>query len=267
MSSRLAAALLFGLALAGCARKPRPEEIVDGWALARKALTGGDACFAARAEYCITDPAFIDAAIQPRLDDLYGGEMPQRKVYADAIVRAGVTEYRRAMMKPENITKVEALVKERYDNPKVESKGDEVVADMGVVPGHIEPAIATLGLRLTKSDLIESGSFKEDEARRLLVHFAKKYADKARVRVIVSIVTAQGMQTEGYLYLRGEKRVVVHLGGHAHTTGSLAGGDAALEKTPLSLEALTLCKEVGAPPSAPDCPAPDKPPEAPPGDP
>ncbi len=261
MSPRLVASLLLGLALGGCSRKPRPEETVDGWSMSRKALTSGQECFAGRPEYCITDPAFVDAAIKPRLDDLYGGEMPLRKLYVDAIVRAAINEYRRAMMKPESITKVEQLVKERYDNPKVEIKGDEVAADMGVVPGRIEPSIATLGLRLTKSELIDLGSWKEDEARRVLALFAKKYPDKTRVRVSVSIVTAHGMETESYLYLRNEKRLVVYLGDHARSTGVLAEGDGALTQVPLALDGLMLCKEVGAPPNAPECPLLEKPAE------
>ena len=138
---------------------------------------------------------------------------------------------------------------------------------MGVVPGRIEPSIATLGLRLTKSDLVDGGSWKEDEARRVLALFAKKYPDKARVRVAVAIVTAHGMETESYLYLRNEKRLVVYLGDHARSTGVLEGGDAALAKMPLALDTLLLCKEVGAPPSAPECPLLEKPAEPVPADP
>ncbi len=231
---------LFGAA--GCKRKPPPEETVDGWALARKALTSGRECFAARPEYCITDPAFVDAAIQPRLDELYGGEMPLRKVNADAIVRASITEYRRAMMKPENMLRVEELVRERYGNPKITMEGDEVVVDMGVVPGPIGPSLATSSLRLVSSELIENGSWKESEAHRVLSSFAKKYPEKRRVRVGVTIVSARGgMEPETYRYLRDDKRVAVYLGDDAHTTKPLAD-EGELATVPLSLAALEPCK-------------------------
>lgn len=236
-------ALGVGLALAGCRRHTPPEEVVDGWALARKALTNGEQCFAARADYCITDPAFVDAAVQPRLDELYGGEMPPRKLYADAVVRAAVNEYRRAMMKPPNIARIEELVRERYHNPKVAIEGDEVVVDMGVVPGHIEPAVATLALRLAKSDLVENGSWKESEARRVLTTYAKKYPEKGRIRVAVTVVNAKGtMDVETFRYLRADKRLVVELGDGARVTPVLDGGDAALENVKLALDALEPCK-------------------------
>jgi hypothetical protein len=257
------AVFLLGLAVvAGCHRRPPPEEVVDGWALARKALTNGHECFASRADYCITDPAFVDGAIQPRLDELYGGEMPLRKVYADAVVREAVSQYRRALMKPPAIARVEELVRERYDNPKVSQEGDEVVIDMGVVPGKIVPSPATLSLRLLSSDLVENGSWKESEARRALASFAKKYPDKARVRVRVTIMTPRGMVPETFRYLRGDHRVVVELDGAARTTKPLDGGDEALATAPLALEGLEPCKGPSSPPDAFACPLLPKEPEA-----
>ena len=197
MKSRLFAFALVSAGLAGCLRKPNPEDTVDGWSMARAALVKGDQCFALRADYCISDPEFVDAAIRPRLVDLYGGEMPARKVHVEAIVRAAINEYRRALMKPENVARVEELVKERYSNPKVALEPDEVNVDMGVVPGHIEPAPATLGLRMTASDYVDNGAWTEVEARKALIAYASKYPTAPRIRVAVTIARATGLGKRG----------------------------------------------------------------------
>jgi hypothetical protein len=198
-------AAVFGL---GCAKNPADER-VDGWALTRAALTNGRECFAGRREYCITDPDFVDAAIKPRLDDLYGGEMPMKRLKVDGTIRSVRREYRRALLKPENIARVEELVKERYDDPKITLKGEVVSADMGVVPGHLVAIPASLSLEMASSPLVQGGLWAESEARRVLGDLASRYPTAAVIRVVVTIVADGGLAPLVYRYVRAEKRVVV----------------------------------------------------------
>lgn len=221
-------ALFVATSLASCTREPPASERVDGWALAREALTSGEHCFARRRDYCLDDPAFVDAAIQPRLDELYGGEMPKRRVHAEAVVRAAAETYKRAQMRRENLAKVEELVRERYENPRV-STGEEVLSvDMGVVPGKLEGASATLGLRMVKSEHAVNGEWKRSELERVLRDFDAKYPDKQVLRISVGVATDRGIREVVYRWLRGEQRLVVHVGDEARSSRRVAGLDALL---------------------------------------
>jgi hypothetical protein len=222
--------LLLGLLAAaplGCRRKVPPEQTVDGWKLAREALTSGEHCFAGRAEYCLTDPAFVDDAIRRRLDELYGGEMPARRVHVDAVIRAAAIRYKRETMRPENLTKVEELVKERYLNPKVTVEADTVSVDMGVVPGPLEGRPVTLALTLVGSEMLDDGEWKRSEIDRVLGGLVDKHPDKRVLRAVVTVPTARGMGALSYRYLREERTLVVtDWQGQMRTSKRLSGPEA-----------------------------------------
>lgn len=171
---------------AGCKRRPPPDQLVEnGWEVVRGALTSGESCFAGRADYCLTDPTFVDSAVQPRLDELYGGEMPLRRAHVEATARAAAIRYKRAMIRPENLEKIEQLVSERYLNPQVTETGDSVVVDMGVVPGQLVGSEYSLTISMASSDLVVDGEWAEDELRRTLVSYATRFPEKRLVRLVV----------------------------------------------------------------------------------
>lgn len=224
------------IALAGCGPVPANDP-VDGWALTRGALTSGKECFAGKPEYCITDPEFVDAAIRPRLDDLYGGEMPMKRLKVEGTIRTVARNYRRALIRPENVARVEELVKERYANPKITTTESEIALDMGVTPGHIEPSPATLGLRMTESSLASDGVWAEAEARRVLSETAASHPDRSSVRVTVVIPAKRGLSTLVYRYSKHDRRVVVTDGEGATLSSRRFDGD------PASLATLALKRE------------------------
>lgn len=179
-------AVALAVGAAGCKRKPPPDQrIDDGWGYVRAELLRGEHCFAGRADYCITDPAFVDAAIQPRLDELYGGEMPLRRVHVEATARAAAIRYKRALVRPENVARVEELVADRYLHPVVRDDGDSVTVDMGVVPGTLRGNAFTATIGMVSSGVMESGEWAEDELRRTLARWANRYPEKRVVRVVV----------------------------------------------------------------------------------
>lgn len=199
----------------GC-RRIRPEDRVDGWALARTTLTNGSSCFAGRPEYCLTDPEFVDAAVRPRLDGLYGGEMPPRKIHVEAVVRAAELEYKKRSTSPDNVRRIEELVRERYHNPKLSVVGDEVVIDMGVVPGPLEVVQSTHGLRMRRSAEVEAGGYRPAELSRVIALAAAHDRTRSRVRVEVLLPMDRGELTPfTYRYDRSDHRIIVYSGGEA----------------------------------------------------
>lgn len=186
-SSLVIACLAFAAGLcASCTRRPPPDQLVEnGWEVVRAALTNGEACFAGRADYCLSDPSFVDAAIQPRLDELYGGEMPLRRAFVEATARAATLRYKRAMIRPENLEKIEQLVTDRYLNPQVTESGDRVTVDLGVVPGKLVGSEYSLTISMASSDLVVAGEWAEDELRRTLASYAARFPEKRVVRLVV----------------------------------------------------------------------------------
>lgn len=260
-------AMFVATALAGCTREPPPSERVDGWALAREALTSGEHCFARRRDYCLDDPAFVDAAIQPRLDELYGGEMPKRRAHAEAIVRAAAEAYKRAQMRRENLAKVEELVRERYENPRVSTGDEQVSVDMGVVPGKLEGASATLGLRMVKSEHAVHGEWRRSELERVLREYDAKYPDKKVLRISVGVATDRGIREVVYRWLREDKRLIVQTGDEARSSRRVADLEALLAGgAPLGFAELSPCRitRLVAPPeeNPPKVCPPDAPPKA-----
>jgi hypothetical protein len=241
-AARLAGTALLVLA-AACTREPPASERVDGWALARASLTSGEHCFAGRREYCLDDPAFVDAAIRPRLDELYGGEMPLRRVHAEAVVRAAAQNYRRAQMTPANVAKVEELVRQRYENPRVSTSDEVISVDMGVVPGKLEGASATLGLRMAASEHVERGEWRRSELERVLQTYVGKYPEKKVVRIAVGVATERGIREVVYRWMRDERRLVIQIGDEARTTRRLADLPALFApELPLGFDRLAACR-------------------------
>lgn len=208
MGARRSRLLLVATAvtLAAC-RRPSPEQRVDGWKYIRAALTDGKECFAGRPEYCITDPEFIDAAVRPRLNAVYDGEMPERDIKVWALARAAGREYRRMLTQPDNIARVEELVRERYRTPVVTTDATTVRVDVGVVPGKIIAVEANHSLRILTSADEADGFWAPEEARRVLGEWAAKYPDKPDVEVTVVVGTS--LRSLVYRWRREAHRVFI----------------------------------------------------------
>lgn len=233
---------LVGAALAApaCRRHLSPEETAEAWARARTELTEGEHCFAGRPEYCLTDPAFVDGAVQPRLDELYGGEMPPRKVHVESVIRAAAIRYKRETMRPENIAKVEELVKERYHDPKVTETADVVSIDMGVVPGRLQGHPATLSLSVKTSEVMDRGEWTRSELERVLGGALSKYPDKKVVRVVVTVPSERGLAPVSYRYIRASKTLVISDPQQGARTTKRLAGEASLTDPSVSLRFFDL---------------------------
>ncbi|NUO50555.1 MAG: hypothetical protein HOV80_16995 [Polyangiaceae bacterium] len=237
---RAALVAIAALGFASCRRSPPPEEVVDGWTLARAALTSGEHCFAQRPEYCLTDPSFVDGAIKPRLEELYGGEMPPRKMHVDALIRYAAMRYKRETMKPENLAKVEELVKEHYANPKVIDAGEVVSVDMGAVPGMLQGHPSTLNLSILSSEVIDRGEWKRSELDRVMGDLVTKDPDKKVYRVAVLVPTEKGLASMSYRYFRSTKTVVINDTQQGLRTSKRLASDAALKDPATSLRFFDL---------------------------
>jgi hypothetical protein len=213
--------MLVTVCLTACGGReiPPEERVDDGWALARKTLTGGESCFAGRAEYCITEPAFVDGPIRVRLDELYGGEMPKRRAHVEATIRNAAILYKKAQLKPENVAIVSELVKEHYFNPGVVTSDDQVSIDLGVVPGVLEPRATTSSLLMVSSEYVHGAEWVAKERAIRLGEYIGKYPDKPIVRVAVTLPLGDQLETFSYRFIRADGRVVVtNAGGELRTT-------------------------------------------------
>jgi hypothetical protein len=233
-------ALTLTLAVAGAFACRNQREEVDGWALARNALTDGKECFAERAEYCLNDPALVDSAIRPRLDALYGGEMPKKKVYVDAVVREAVREYRRRCAEPANLRRIETLVAERYENPKAERRGDEFWIDFGVVPGKLSASRASFQIELRETPLAQKGRWTDAEARDKFVAALTKYPDEKQFVLVVTVPDGHAFATFTFRFERDRKGVIVGLGPR-HFIDRDASANDNFANFSLSPEALDSC--------------------------
>ena len=213
--------LLATLCLTACGgRDIPPEERVDnGWEVARKALTGGESCFAGRPEYCITEPAFVDAPIRVRLDELYGGEMPKRRAHVEATIRNAAILYKKAQLLPANMAIVSELVKEHYWNPAVVTSDEQVSIDLGVVPGVLEPRATTSSLLMVSSEYVQGAEWVAKERATRFGEYLSKYPDKPIVRVAVTLPLGDRLETFSYRFIRADGRVVVtNAAGELRTT-------------------------------------------------
>lgn len=228
--------------LSGC-RRPSPEQRVDGWKYVRAALTDGKECFAGRPEYCITDPDFVDAAVQPRLKILYDGEMPERDIKVWALARAAAREYRRMSTTPESVARVEELVRERYRHPVVTIDAETVRVDVGVVPGKLVAVEGSHTLRLAASDDEVDGLWSGSEARRVIHEHASRYPDKPDVEVKVTVGVAGAFDALTYRYRREARRIfVLSEEGESWVSAPLRDGLEGIETAPLQRSELLPCR-------------------------
>lgn len=255
--ARRSAVVALGLALGGCTRKPPPDQLVkDGWGEVRAELTSGKHCFAEEADYCVTEPAFVDAAIKPRLDALYGGEMPLRRAHVEATKRASALAYKRAQMTPEAIALIEANIDARYQAPKIDVGETRVTIDFGVVPGRLAAHPGALELTMDESPLAENGAWLEGEARLELTRFAKQYPEVPLLRLVVSVPTKVGLGRFVYRLDRAHHRVFVTEPTKRVRRSEEVPDDASLGSIALDLASLAVCRVAGAT-TGPECPPDD----------
>lgn len=260
--NRVVASIASSLLVAACTRKPPPEQYVrDGWGEVRAELTSGKHCFAEQPEYCVTEQAFVDGAIKPRLDALYGGEMPLRRAHVEATKRASAIAYKKAQMTAEAIAIVESNLEARYQAPKIEETEERVNVDFGVVPGRLAGHPGALELTMEDSPLAENGAWLEAEARMELAKFAKQYPDARLVRLVVTVPTKVGLGRFVYRLDREHHHVYVTEPSKRVRVSEALEGDGSLATTRLTLDALAICRIPGST-TGPECP-PDVEPSAP----
>jgi len=206
MLRRFAPALA-ALALVACGAS-KPDVDVDGWKLARAALVDGDSCYADKAAYCITDQAFVDAAIQSTLDFRFDGEMPKKKKDVEQVIRSARVRYYDAMREPEQLAKITELVASYYAAPEVDASDPELVnVDLGALPGELAIRGRVDTIVLADSPLIESFWWSGAEAGRVLAKYANAHFDKDVVRVEL-LIPKESSKRLVYRYFRGRNRVV-----------------------------------------------------------
>ena len=204
--------MLVGLAgLVGVACGPgKADREVDGWPMARAALLDGESCYGEKAAYCITDPEFVDAAIQSSLDAHFEGTMPKLERDVEQLIRSARVRYYAAMREPERIAQITELVAAYYADPVVDATSTEdlVNVDLGALPGEIVVRGRVDTIVLADSPLIESFWWSGAEAGRVLAKYANEHFDKDVIRVDVLIPKESGSTKRlVYRYFRGRNRV------------------------------------------------------------
>lgn len=223
---RLLATILLALACG----PPPPDVEVDGWALARAALVDGESCYDDRPDYCIREPAFVDAAIQGALDGRFGGVMPKMGREVEAVIRSARVGYQRASQEDARLREIEGLVAARYAAPVIDTSDPELVnVDLGALPGKL--AVRRFDIVLTDSPMVEDFWWASAEAGRVLAEHADAHPEKAIVRVELRMPTGSSSEkTLVYRYFRDEGAVAFGelLEGSIYVSPPLEGGPRAL---------------------------------------
>lgn len=236
----------------------KPDVEVDGWALARAALVDGDSCYAERADYCLHDPAFVDAAIQAALDGRFEGTMPKLEREVEKVIRSARGHYAAVAREPAQLEQIAALVQAHYDNPDVDTSDPELVnVDLGALPGELAVRGRTPTLVLADSPLIEAFWWSGTEAGRVLGKYAAAHPDKAIVRAELLIPKGSGSSKHlVYRYFREQRRVAfgeigstsVYLSPEIDVEAMAAG------KLELGEDAREFCSKPKSEPSSSWCP-------------
>lgn len=259
MLGAMRSALLFaiGLALLGCGPGKAPQE-VDGWALARAALVDGESCYADRPAYCLSDPAFVDAAIQEALDARFDGTMPKLDREVDKVITSARVRYQSASREPEQLAAIAELVAAHYDAPQIDRSDPELVnVDLGALPGELAIRGRTPRIVLADSPLIESFWWSGAEAGRVLARYAAAHPDRDIVRVELLIPKAIGSSKHlAYRYFRKVGRVAF---GEVGKSSIYLGPETSLEamaagELDLSKDTREFCSKPRTGPSRGWCP-------------
>jgi hypothetical protein len=246
--SAVAALLLTATALLPTlACSPSTDVEVDGWAVIRAALVDGKSCYAERPEYCITEPELVDAAIERALAARWEGEMPKMGREVDQVLRSARVHYKEASMAPENLAKIEALVRDYYAAPKIDALTDLDVVniDLGALPGTLGTQGRLSEIVLLESDLIAEYRWEPSEAGRVLGRYAREYPHKDVIRAEFVIPKGASTRPMVYRYFRAENRIVFGelLERTLYVSDPIEGGPAAMVtgKLDLTRDHVKLC--------------------------
>jgi hypothetical protein len=108
---------------------PGTPSPVDGPAYIRARLFDGQSCYLRRAEYCVTEPAFVDPIV--------GSAAPATDVEANRALEQIRHDYELALESPDGLARVERLVADRFAHPIVTEGPDALDVDLGVLPGEL----------------------------------------------------------------------------------------------------------------------------------
>ena len=255
---RAAARLVLGSCLLACGPAKAPATVDDGWAMARAALLDGESCYADRAAYCLSDPAFVDAAIQGALEARFDGVMPKLDRDVEAAIRSARLRYADASREPAQLIEIAKLVQAHYDDPDVDTSDAELVnVDLGALPGELTVEGRTPTIVLSQSPLIEDFAWRASEAGRVLAKYAAAHPDKAIIRAELLIPGGAGSGKHlAYRYFRDQQRVAFGEVGETsvHLSPKVSVEDMAAGKLDLSREAREFCSKPKSGPSSSWCP-------------
>lgn len=199
---------LSAAAVGGCGPGAAPQQ-VDGWALAWDALLDGESCYAEHAAYCITERAFVEAAVQDVLDARFDGAMPKFDNDVERVIRSARIKYAKASQEPEGLAQISELVTAHYADPPVDTSVEGVVnVDVGALPGELSIRGRVPRIALADSPLIERFWWQGAEAGRVLAKYAQAHPQAAVVRVELVIPKGAGSDKHLiYRYFRERGRV------------------------------------------------------------
>jgi len=157
--------------------------------------------FAGRADYAITDPAFVDPCITDavqRLGDRLGH---------DAIVQNAANCVSSKLSQPEGLARLTKLVADRYAHPVIAREGNRVRIDVGVVAAPV--AVYRAQLVVDQSPNLDRGEWATAEVVRNLKLAMARYPDASIYQAEVMIPRRSQKPEWKYIYDRGADQVAV----------------------------------------------------------
>lgn len=195
--------------LAKKADNPQAQEA--GFQKIRESLFVVETCLFKQLDYCVRDKDFIDPLIQEVLDKYYDGVVPDKADKLVEVQNSVAAKYRNALYAADGLRRVEKLLEQRFQSPKVEEQGTAVTVDFGVIPGTLSVG-ARWSIGIASSSHLTDGEWSTQEIAERFKKYHAQFPNVHAVRLKVSIPSRTQSSDWIYHYSVSDDRIVVITG-------------------------------------------------------
>lgn len=191
------------------AADPAAQE--SGLQKVRESLFTPETCLFKRLDYCVRDRDFIDPLIREVLDKYYDGVVPQQADKLLEVQRSVAAKYRNALYASDGLRRVEKLLEQRFQQPKVEDTGTVVSVDFGVLPGTLTVG-ARSSIGISESSHLTDGEWNTKEIAERFKTYHAQHPKAHAIRLMISIPSRIQSSDWIYHYSVSDDRIVVITG-------------------------------------------------------
>lgn len=192
-------------------RAESPQTRETGFQKLRESIFTPELCLFKQIDYCVRDRDFIDPLIQEVLDKFYDGAVPDKADKLVEVQNSVAAKYRSALYAAEGLRRVEKLLEQRFQNPKVEEQGTSVTVDFGVLPGTLSVG-ARWSIGISASTHMTDGEWNTKEIAERFRKFHAQFSKAHALRLKTSIPSRTQSSDWIYHYSVSDDRIVVLTG-------------------------------------------------------